>query len=113
MDPYDKKLELYLDTLERSPQPIPTIEEIKAAVVAFCPFDPRTGNMLAEKSDSSLCVLTRILYLPYYPKMLGIINNQFFVAKCLLGIENYLQHHKASFSCLSLWVLELTVTQAL
>lgn len=97
LDRHDTPLEFYLENLVEFSEPLPTIEQVKDAIVAFCPFDPRTGNLLAGNSTSSLRVLKRILYLPYYPEALGLINNPFFVAMCLIKLEEYLQRHKVSF----------------
>lgn len=98
-DPRNLPLDLYLEDIELFSQPFPTHDEVKAAIHTFCPFDPKTGDMLAKKSESSLHVLTRILYVPFYPELLGLLNTPIFVAKCLMDIEEYLQRHKVNFVC--------------
>lgn len=96
MDQYDTPLEFYLGNAKRFSEALPTMDEVKAATLAFCPFDPITGNLLAKESFSSLRVLTRILYLPYYPEILGLANTPLFVAKCLMEIDKYLEDHNVS-----------------
>lgn len=105
MDQPNLPLDTYLENLERYSEGIPTVDEVKAAIHAFCPLDTRTGEMIAEASVCNLYVLTRILYLPLYSELLTLLTAPIFVAKCLMDLERYLQTHKVTVTCPCLIVL--------
>ncbi|KAF8596844.1 hypothetical protein BDV93DRAFT_610640 [Ceratobasidium sp. AG-I] len=98
---------LYVGDVKRFSESVPTHDEVKVAINAFCPFDPVTGDMLAKKSISSLHVLNKILYLPFYPDLLGLLTTPIFVAKCLMDIEKYLERHKLFDKAYGLLLLKI------
>lgn len=110
MDKHDMRLDLYLGNIERFTGSFPTHDEVEAAMHAFCPLDPITEDILAKKSVSSLSVLTKILYIPYYPDLLGLLAAPTFLAKCLMDIEEYLRSYKVILLYPFMIVLEMTAT---
>ncbi|KAF8596842.1 hypothetical protein BDV93DRAFT_562873 [Ceratobasidium sp. AG-I] len=107
VDQHDVPLELYLSNIKRFAGSFPTFAEVEAAILAFCPLNPVTGDILAKQSVSNLRVLTTLLYMPFYPELLGILATPLFVAKCLVDIEEYLQRHKLFDQAYGLLMLKL------
>lgn len=92
---YMAPLDMYLDTPDVFSAPFPTLEEVESAIFAFCPYDRKTATMPKNKNSApSIHNLTRILYLPYYPYHLGLLDIPLFIPVCFCLIEDYLQHYK-------------------
>ncbi|KAF8600531.1 hypothetical protein BDV93DRAFT_525410 [Ceratobasidium sp. AG-I] len=91
---YVAPLSLYIDEPSQFSEPPPTLDAVKSAISAFCPFDRDTGKITAQDSTTSLDVLAKILHLPYYPRHLGLLDNPLFIPVCFYLLEDYLQHHK-------------------
>ncbi|KAF8600523.1 hypothetical protein BDV93DRAFT_264467 [Ceratobasidium sp. AG-I] len=92
---YLAPLDLYLDTPSLFSDPFPTLEQVKSAIYAFCPYNHETATMDTNKSSAaSIHNLTRILYLSYYPSHFGLLNIPLFIPVCFYAIEDYLRRHK-------------------